>query len=625
MVRVSKFTVLALVVGELGCLALPRHEVYFKRPLNNSQVESGWAFVVDVCVTSEKNGVDLDDCEICLSGLGAGESCHPATQANSDPDNAYCRRGLQADAHDEPGQVSLRAVVRRPGAAGTAGEVLTSGSTQFEVVFGDQLTSDFVAKHQIPRAASTKDELDIAVRAVTVSGLFLEFGVFKGRTITQIANLRPDSTVHGFDSFRGLAETWRPGFDAGAFDLHGQLPAVPSNVQLVPGWFNVTAPQFARSNSEPIAFLHVDCDTYESTALVLNELGCRLQPGSVIEFDEYFSYEGWKEGEHRAWMEAVDRLGLQFKYLAYCGMQATAVIHSIERPCTAGRQAVQVGERAEVSVVPASKVLKAECADLLSPMLTSACGSDNTHLARACGLWAHVGAMFTQPQTPRAPEQGLELSDALSLTELGLSLLVATGLTQTLTLPLANQQQQLVNAAACVCERALRIERRNQHAAFCAARARLILGHLGRGGHAIAAQHFSTLSKALFPVPGWVAAARDNETSFRLNFTGDIMYTPPTRTGEICFRTTCSPLSVFRSLQDARSPSLTPSSCSMMCSSWNCSCLEACSSQSPILSSLRGRWTQLWSKQRAETAGCPVVSNWRTQISFQCCIICTGQ
>jgi hypothetical protein len=51
-----------------------------------------------------------------------------------------------------------------------------------------------------------------------------EFGVWKGATINYIASKTP-GPVHGFDSFEGLPEDWRPGFEAGAFKSQAPPPA----------------------------------------------------------------------------------------------------------------------------------------------------------------------------------------------------------------------------------------------------------------------------------------------------------------------------------------------------------------------------------------------------------------
>ena len=73
--------------------------------------------------------------------------------------------------------------------------------------------------------------------------LWLEFGVASGHTINYISKFTND-TVYGFDSFEGLPEKWRDGFDKGAFTRNGEFPNVNTNVQLIKGWFNETLPNF---------------------------------------------------------------------------------------------------------------------------------------------------------------------------------------------------------------------------------------------------------------------------------------------------------------------------------------------------------------------------------------------
>ena len=53
--------------------------------------------------------------------------------------------------------------------------------------------------------------------------LWLEFGVYSGRTINYISKFTND-IVYGFDSFEGLPEKWRDGFDKGIFSTEGNLP-----------------------------------------------------------------------------------------------------------------------------------------------------------------------------------------------------------------------------------------------------------------------------------------------------------------------------------------------------------------------------------------------------------------
>lgn len=143
-------------------------------------------------------------------------------------------------------------------------------------------------------------------------GLILEFGVASGRTITWIAD-QAVGIVHGFDSFEGLPEAWYGNYRRGTF-ARDHMPDVPHNVTLIEGWFSDTLPGFLAEHSEPVSFLHIDCDLYSSASYVLSELRDRIVPGTVIVFDEFFNYPGWRQHEYRAFMEFVESTGLSFRY-----------------------------------------------------------------------------------------------------------------------------------------------------------------------------------------------------------------------------------------------------------------------------------------------------------------------
>jgi hypothetical protein len=86
--------------------------------------------------------------------------------------------------------------------------------------------------------------------------LWLEFGVASGRTINYISKFTNDK-VYGFDSFEGLPEKWRDGFDKGAFSRNGNLPKVNDNVELIKGWFDDTLPKFIeKHNNKKVSFIH---------------------------------------------------------------------------------------------------------------------------------------------------------------------------------------------------------------------------------------------------------------------------------------------------------------------------------------------------------------------------------
>ncbi|WP_409483660.1 class I SAM-dependent methyltransferase [Arsenicicoccus dermatophilus] len=154
-----------------------------------------------------------------------------------------------------------------------------------------------------------------ALSLAPTGGMALEFGVFQGTTLRIIAEARGGQEVYGFDSFEGLPEDWRVGFPAGAFDVDG-LPDVPG-ATLVQGWFDRTLPGFLAVHPGPVDVLHVDGDLYSSAATVLELVGPRLRPGSIVQFDEYLNYPGWQQHEHRAWTEHVARTGVAFEPVAF--------------------------------------------------------------------------------------------------------------------------------------------------------------------------------------------------------------------------------------------------------------------------------------------------------------------
>lgn len=149
-------------------------------------------------------------------------------------------------------------------------------------------------------------------------GLFLEFGVFSGTSINQIAKLKPEDAVYGFDSFEGLPEKWRDGFDAEMFKMPS-LPEVEKNVVLIKGLFNETLPSFLEFHPGSCSFIHIDCDIYSSTKTVLTLLANRIVPGTVIVFDEYFNYPTWEEHEHKALIEFLHDQNMECDYFAYVG------------------------------------------------------------------------------------------------------------------------------------------------------------------------------------------------------------------------------------------------------------------------------------------------------------------
>ena len=177
-------------------------------------------------------------------------------------------------------------------------------------------------------------------RHVSLKGLWLEFGVYRGRSICNFARLTSE-TIYGFDSFEGLPEKWNDENPLGVFSLAGAVPpgAIagsnddnpgmystetnkitqpwPSNVELFKGWFDDSLPVFLETHKDQVAFLHVDSDIYSSCNTVLTLLESQIVPGTVILFDEICNYTEFREHEIKAFAEFLLKTGYQYKPLVH--------------------------------------------------------------------------------------------------------------------------------------------------------------------------------------------------------------------------------------------------------------------------------------------------------------------
>ena len=168
---------------------------------------------------------------------------------------------------------------------------------------------------------------EMALSHVRIDGLYLEFGVQNGKSINLLAKYVKD-IIHGFDSFEGLPEPWFDDFEKGVFSTNKKIPDVAENVQIHVGWFNETLPKFKSTYDGKIAFMNIDCDLYSSTKFVFDTLRDRIVEGTVIVFDEYFNYPGWKNHEFRAFQEFILISGFSYEYLGYdrCSFSVVVII-----------------------------------------------------------------------------------------------------------------------------------------------------------------------------------------------------------------------------------------------------------------------------------------------------------
>jgi predicted O-methyltransferase YrrM len=105
------------------------------------------------------------------------------------------------------------------------------------------------------------------------------------------------------------------------------LPAdLPSNATLHVGMFEDTLPKYLAGTDAPVALLHVDADLYSSARTVLFGLAPRLRAGSIIVFDEFLNYPGWRQHEYRAFTEFVEAFQVRFRYLSFASSYLSVAV-----------------------------------------------------------------------------------------------------------------------------------------------------------------------------------------------------------------------------------------------------------------------------------------------------------
>ena len=170
--------------------------------------------------------------------------------------------------------------------------------------------------------------------------LWLEFGVATGSTINYISRFTNDK-VYGFDSFEGLPEKWRDGYDKGTFSRNGNLPRVNDNVELIKGWFNETLANFIQTQDKKVSFIHIDADLYSSAKYILDTLKEHMDTDCIIIFDELVNYPGFDgdTGELKAFYEFITENEVDYEWigmngrptgmLGYYHENVAVIIHSI--------------------------------------------------------------------------------------------------------------------------------------------------------------------------------------------------------------------------------------------------------------------------------------------------------
>lgn len=160
-----------------------------------------------------------------------------------------------------------------------------------------------------------------------VPGDVAEFGVSGGVSLMAFCRLlkiyergldnKEKKHIFGFDSFDGLPDLHdydlsekvsNQDMHSGGFkDSIGytyllKFVEKQDNVSLKKGWFDNSLPEFIKENpSTMFSLVHIDCDLYKSTMVVLQNVWELVSPGGIIVFDELFHKDF--PGETKAFSE----------------------------------------------------------------------------------------------------------------------------------------------------------------------------------------------------------------------------------------------------------------------------------------------------------------------------------
>ncbi len=165
--------------------------------------------------------------------------------------------------------------------------------------------------------------------ASKLEGGYFEFGSHLGKSMISAYHLSkrfmPNIIFYAFDSFEGLPEensmkdeSKFQQFKSGEFTsteerFRSNLKKSGVNMSRVhtfKGWYRdvLNKETMVKIKDTKAAVVNIDCDLYESTVTALDFLVPYLQDGTLILFDDWFTYRGDPDrGEQKAFKEWLER------------------------------------------------------------------------------------------------------------------------------------------------------------------------------------------------------------------------------------------------------------------------------------------------------------------------------
>lgn len=197
-------------------------------------------------------------------------------------------------------------------------------------------------KHEILKPAF------VAVNSWKISGEFFEFGVYQGRTTIEAfkmsKKLKMDILFFAFDSFEGLPSTeetdgkfYEGQYSCSKRDYLDNISKAGVNnkkVKTIIGFYDesLTTKLQEELSKYKASIVWIDCDLYYSTKSVLEFITPFLQNGTIICYDDWFSFGGDPtKGEIRAtneWLERNKKIRLMhYRDFGYSGRSFVVQIY----------------------------------------------------------------------------------------------------------------------------------------------------------------------------------------------------------------------------------------------------------------------------------------------------------
>jgi hypothetical protein len=140
------------------------------------------------------------------------------------------------------------------------------------------------------------------------NNIFCEFGVFKGESANWLLDSKCEK-LYLFDSFEGLPKDWNEKFKKGHFKCDVPTFNDP-RVVLIKGYFEDNINKF---NEIQFGLVHIDCDLYDSTKTILNNI--KIFKNQIIVFDEFYNINNSENHEYKAFLEFINERNVKYEIL----------------------------------------------------------------------------------------------------------------------------------------------------------------------------------------------------------------------------------------------------------------------------------------------------------------------